>query len=41
MKHIGAAVIFILDVLAHVALGILFLVTFVGVQVASWTGSKS
>jgi len=41
MKFIGTAIIFALDVLAFVLLGVLFFLTFVGVQVASWTGSKS
>ena len=41
MKHIGGAIIFILDVLAFLCLGVLFGITFIGIQVASWTGSKS
>ena len=38
---IGAAILFILDVAAFVCLGVLFGITFIGVQLASWTGRRS
>lgn len=41
MKRIGSIIIFALDMLAFMLLGVLFGITFIGVQVASWTGSKS
>lgn len=41
MKKLGAAIIFVLDILATLLVGVLFGITFIGVQVASWTGSKS
>ena len=41
MKKLGGIIIFVLDVLAFLCLGVLFGITFIGVQVASWTGSKS
>jgi len=41
LAGIGSAIIWVLDMIATVLVGILFFITFVGVQVASWTGSKS
>lgn len=41
MKKLGSIIIFVLDMIATVLVGILFGITFVAVQVASWTGSKS
>jgi len=38
---IGSAIIFVLDLIATVLVGILFFVTFIGVQIGSWTGSES
>lgn len=40
MKHIGAGIIFVLDVVAALLLGLLAGIVFIGVQVASWTGSE-
>lgn len=41
MKKLGGIIIFALDVLAFLCLGVLFFLTFIGVQVASWAGSNS
>lgn len=41
MKRIGAAIIFVLDMIAFLLLGVLFGIVFVGVQIGSWTGSRS
>ena len=41
MKHIGGAALFVVDIAITLVVGVLFGLTFIGVQVASWTGSKS
>ena len=41
MKHIGAAALFVVDILITPVVGVLFGLTFIAVQIGSWTGSKS
>ena len=41
MKHIGAAALFVVDILITLVVGVLFGLTFIAVQIGSWTGSKS
>lgn len=40
MKHIGAALLFVLDAFAAVLMGLLFGLVFVGAQIASWTKAE-
>jgi len=40
IASIGSAIIFVLDTVAFMLLGVLFGIVFIGVQVASWTGSE-
>lgn len=40
MKHIGAAFIFMLDMIIFVLLGMLFGLVFIGAQIASWTEAE-
>lgn len=40
MKRIGAVIVFILDLLAFMLLGLLFGLVFIGAQIASWTRSE-
>ena len=41
MKHIGGAALLILDIAITLVVGVLFGLTFIAVQIGSWTGSKS
>lgn len=40
MKHIGAGVLFVVDIVITLVVAVLFGLTFVAAQIGSWTGNE-